>query len=97
MIDYDKLLSKTECMTLLCTKTYNYWSFVKFCFNIPLVLTSSAMCIINSISQDANGMKIPNIVVNAVSVLIISLSNSVKPSEKFELFKKLSQQFMIIS
>ena len=97
MIDYEKILAKTECMTLLCTKTYNYWSFVKFCFNIPLVLTSSAMCIINSISQDANGMKIPNIVVNAVSVLIISLSNSVKPAEKFELFKKLSQQFMIIS
>ena len=97
MIDYNKLLDKTECMTLLCTKTYNYWSLIKFCFNIPLVLTSSAMCIINSISQDANSMKIPNIVVNACSVLIMSLSNSIKSSEKFELFKKLSQQFMIIS
>jgi hypothetical protein len=55
------------------------------------------MCIINSINQDANSMKIPNIVVNACSVLIMSLSNSIKSSEKFELFKKLSQQFMIIS
>jgi len=42
-------------------------------------------------------MKIPNIVVNAISVLIMSLNNSVKASEKFESFKRLSQQFMILS
>ena len=70
---------------------------VKFCFNIPLVLTSSAMCIINSISEKASDVKIPNIVVNALSVLIMSLNNSVKASEKFESFKRLSQQFMILS
>jgi len=92
-----KLLDKTECMCLLCTKACTYWSFIKFCFNIPLVLTSSAMCIINSISTDANHIKIPNIVVNAMSVLIISLNNTVRASEKYETFKKLSQQFMIIS
>jgi hypothetical protein len=55
------------------------------------------MCIINSISEDANRMKIPNIVVNAISVLIMSLNNSVKASEKFESFKRLSHQFMILS
>lgn len=97
MINKDKLLDKAEAMTLLCTRASSYWSMVKFVFNIPLVLTSSAMCIINSISEDANEIKIPNIVVNACSVLIMSLLNSIKPSEKFELFKKLSQQFMLIS
>lgn len=97
MIQKNKLLDKCEAMTLLCTNASSYWSFVKFCFNIPLVLTSSTMCIINSISEDANTIKIPNIVVNAVSVLIMSLNNSIKPAEKFELFKKLSQQFMILS
>ena len=91
-----KLLDKCEAMTLLCTKAASYWSCIKFCFNIPLVITSSAMCIINSISQDANAIKIPNIVVNAVSVLLMSLTNSIKASEKFELFKKLSQQFMVL-
>jgi hypothetical protein len=93
----NKLLDKCEAMTLLCTNASSYWSFVKFCFNIPLVLTSSTMCIINSISEDANAVKVPNIVVNAVSVLIMSLNNSIKPAEKFEIFKKLSQQFMILS
>lgn len=97
MISIEKLLDKCECMTLLCTRTATYWSYVKMAFNIPLVFTSSAMCIINSISTDASVVKIPNIVVNAVSVLIMSLSNSIKASEKFEIFKKLSQQFLLLS
>jgi len=97
MMNKNRLLDKCEAMTLLCTNASSYWSFIKFCFAIPLVLTSSTMCIINSISEDANAVKIPNIVVNAVSVLIMSLNNSVKPAEKFEIFKKLSQQFMILS
>ena len=96
MINKNKLLDKCEAMTLLCTKAATHWSFIKFCFNIPLVITSSSMCIINSISEDANSMKIPNIVVNALSVLM-SLNNSIKSAEKFETFKKLSQQFMILS
>ena len=92
-----KLLDKSEALTLLCTKTSGYWSFIKFCFNIPLVFTSSAMCIINSISTDANEVKIPNIIVNAISVLIMSLANNLRASEKFENFKKLSQQFTLLS
>lgn len=97
MISKNKLLDKCEAMTLLCTNASTHWSFIKFCFNIPLVLTSSTMCIINSISEDSNAIKIPNIIVNAVSVLIMSLNNSIKAGEKFEIFKKLSQQFMILS
>jgi len=97
MLNLNKILDKSECLTLLCTRATTHWSLVKFCFQIPLVLTSSAMCIINSISQNANDIKIYNIVVNAISVLIISLNNSVKASEKYELFKKLSQSFIILS
>jgi len=87
-----KLLDKCEALTLLCTRASARWSYIKFCFNIPLVFTSSAMCII-----DANEVKIPNIVVNAISVLIMSMLNNIKAAEKFENFKKLSQQFMLLS
>ena len=93
----EKLLSKTEALVLLCSKGSGYWSMIKFAFNIPLVLTSSAMCIINSISEDANEVKIPNIVVNAISVLIISLNNSIKASEKCDLFRRLGQQFLLLA
>ena len=94
MHNIEKLLDKCESMTLLCTKASSHWSFVKFCFAIPLVLTSSTMCIINSISEDANAVKIPNIVVNAVSVLIVSLNNNIKAGEKCDTYRKLSQQFL---
>ena len=97
MIDKHKLLDKCECLTLLTTKAYTYWSLIKFLLNLPLVFTSSAMCIINSISTDSEKMKIPNIVVNACSVLLCSLLSSIKPAEKFEQFKKLSQQFLTLS
>lgn len=93
----EKLLSKTEALVLLTNKANGYWSMVKFAFNIPLVLTSSAMCIINSISEDANEVKIPNIVVNAISVLIISLNNSLKANEKCDLFKRLGQQLLLLT
>jgi hypothetical protein len=63
MYNTDKMLDKCEAMTLLCSKSSSYWNLIKVCFNIPLVLTSSSMCIINSISVDANDVKIPNIVV----------------------------------
>jgi len=93
----ERLLSKTEALVLLCSKASGYWSMIKFAFNIPLVLTSSAMCIINSISEDANEVKIPNIVVNAISVLIMSLNNSIKASEKCDLFRRLGQQFLLLA
>jgi hypothetical protein len=93
----EKLLSKSEALVLLCSKASGYWSFVKFCFAIPLVLTSSAMCIINSISEDANEVKIPNIVVNAASVLIMSLNNSIKASEKCDVFRRIGQQLLLLT
>jgi hypothetical protein len=93
----EKLLSKSEGLVLLCSKASGYWSMIKFAFNIPLVLTSSAMCIINSISEDANEVKVPNIVVNVISVLIMSLNNSIKASEKCDLFRRSSQQFLLLA
>jgi len=52
------------------------------------------MCIINSISDDGNKVKIPNIVVNAISVLMMSIINNIKAGEKYDNFKRLSQMFL---
>ena len=52
------------------------------------------MCIINSISTDGNQVKIPNIVVNAISVLMMSIINNIKAGEKYDNFKRLSQLFL---
>jgi hypothetical protein len=55
------------------------------------------MCVINSISDDAEAVKIPNICVNAVSVLIMSLNNSIKASEKCDLFRRIGQQLLLLT
>ena len=93
----EKLLSKSEALVLLCSKAGGYWAFVKFCFAIPLVLTSSAMCVINSISDNAEDVKVPNICVNAVSVLIMSLNNSIKASEKTDLFRRIGKKLLLLT
>ena len=93
----EKLLSKTEALVLLTSKASGYWSMVKFCFAIPLVLTSSAMTLINSITTDGNDVKIANIVVNSISVLIVSLNNSIGASNKCDIFKRLSQQLILLA
>ena len=93
----DKLLSRSEALVLLCSKASGYWALIKFCFAIPLVITSSAMCVINSISDNAEDVKIPNICVNAVSVLIMSLNNSIKASEKCDLFRRIGQQLLLLT
>ena len=42
-------------------------------------------------------MRIPNVVVNGCSVLIMSLQNNLKVPEKVELFKSLSNQYLILA
>lgn len=93
----EKLLSKSEALVLLCSKAGGYWSLIKFIFAIPLVLTNSALCILNSLSNNPEEMKVPNIIINGVSVLIVSLNNSVKPSEKCDLFKRIGQQLLLLT
>ena len=57
MFDKNKLLDKCEAMCMLTSKASSHWNIIKIWFQIPLVITSSAMCIINSISEDANAVK----------------------------------------
>ena len=51
----EKLLSKTECMVLLCSKASSYWSMVKFAFNIPLVIRKTHV-IIKMFSKHLSGV-----------------------------------------
>ena len=93
-----KLLDKCEAMSLLSTKASSHWSFIKFVLGMPLILTSSIMCILNSFEREGeSNMRIPNVIVNGCSVLIMSLQNNLKVSEKVELFKNLSNQYLILA
>ena len=88
------LKEKCEVMSILCQKGTNYWNIIKYSFQIPLILISSVMCILNSLDNEETNMKTPNIIINSVNVLLLWLQNSLKISEKVELFKNLSNNFL---
>jgi len=89
------LISKSESLSLLCNKTAGHWSLIKFVLSIPLILTSSVMCVMNNFESENNQtMRLANIVVNAVSVLVLSVQNNLKASEKVGLFKSLAISYI---
>ena len=92
----NRIKNKSEALSLTCNLASIYWNRFKMVFQIPLILTSSVMALLNSITDDGNDVKLANIVVNSVSVLIISLSNSFKCAEKSDNFKKVSQGFLLL-
>jgi len=89
------LISKAEALSLLCNKSAGHWSSIKFLLSIPLIVTSSVMCVMNSFESENNQtIRLANIVVNAVSVLVLSVQNNLKASEKVELFKSLAISYV---
>ena len=90
-----EIIDKAEAMSLLCTKSSGHWSLIKTIFSIPLIITSSVMCILNSFEKDGeSNMKIPNVCVNGVSVFLLALQNNLRTNEKTENFKNLSNSFL---
>jgi len=80
-----RLLDKCEAMSLLSSKRSSHWSFIKLLFQIPLIMTSSIMYVLNSFEREGeNKMRIPNVVVNGCSALILFLQNNLKVAEKVE-------------
>lgn len=100
MDDSEKLLKiskKCEVMSLISALSANYWNIIKISFEIPLLLINSILCILNAINLHPNSMRIFNIVVNGISVLLLSIQSKFKVPEKVELFKNLSNQFMLLN
>ena len=85
---------KTYIYQILTTKTNEYYSQIKQIINIPLIISSSLMTILNSGSFDPETMKVPNIVINALTALLISLINNYKIVEKQQTFRNLSLKYM---
>lgn len=92
-----ELIDKAEACSLICHRATGYWSLTRFAFQIPLILTSSVMCILNSFENDGNIMRIPNIIVNGISALLISTQSNIQVNEKCELFKSLSNNFLLLA
>ena len=85
---------KSYVMNVLLTKSYERYAFIKQITNIPLILSSSAMAIVNSSSFSGEEVKLPNIIINSLTALTISLIGNFQINQKEMLFQNLSSKFL---
>ena len=74
---------------VLCNRSFEFFSFIRSITNIPLILISSVMAIMNSSTFDAESMKLYNIIINSLTALLLGLISNFKLAEKDSDFKKL--------
>ena len=81
---------KAYITSILCSRSAEHFSFLRSIVNIPLILSSSVMGIMNSMDEGTNNnMKICNIVLNAWTSLILSLVGNFKVPEQATNFAQI--------
>ena len=84
---------KAYVMQLLCEQSYNHYSFIKNLINLPLILINSTMTVLNSIIDNSNDLKIPNILLNSTTGLIIAFTTNFKVYERINSFHQLQSKY----
>ena len=81
---------KSYITSILCQQSEEHFSFLKSMVNIPLILTSSVMTILNSLNEtESKDLKYCNIVLNASTAMILSLIGNFKLTEQSTNFKQI--------
>ena len=83
---------KSLITSILAKRSFDYFSTIKTFVNLPLVLSSSSLAILNSANLNAEQMKIPNIIINGITGLTLAMIGNFKISEKAELYKNISNK-----
>jgi hypothetical protein len=84
---------KSYICSILCQQTSDWYNFLKTITNIPLILISTSLSIINSLNIEDMDLRVPNIVINALFALILSLINNFSISEKQANFRSLHLKY----
>ena len=84
---------KIHVYNVLTSQASDYYGTLKMFVNIPIIISSSAMSIINS-SFAPEDMQIPNICINACTALLIGLINNFKIVETASNFRNVSLKFV---
>lgn len=81
--------------SVLLTRTFSYYSRLKTLLKIPIILTSSAMSIVNSNlgGENDRALKIVNITFNLLTAIILSMSSTFKIEEKVHCFQSAERKF----
>ena len=87
---------------ILCQQACDYYGKIKILISIPLIILSSVMTILNSSELNSSvddkgemkkGIQILNIILNAFTIILLSLSTTLKISEKQSNFRTLSVKY----
>ena len=91
--DHIKLLEsyrdKAYITSILCSQSQEHFSFLRSMVNLPIILSSSVMTVLNSMSDNSNEMKYANIVLNTWTSLILSIIGNFKLTEEATNFKQI--------
>ena len=81
---------KAYITSILCSQSTEHFSFLRSIVNIPLILSSSVMTVLNSMDEGSNNnMKYANIILNAWTSLILSLVGNFKLPENTTNFAQI--------
>ena len=81
---------KSYITSILCSQSAEHFSFLRSIINIPIILSSSVMTVMNSMDEGTNNnMKYANIVLNAYTSLILSLVANFKLPEQATNFSQI--------
>lgn len=79
----NEIKDKSLVLSVLCSKSCTLFSRIRMFINIPLILSSGAMTILNSMNDtDTDSIKYANIVINSCTVTILSLVSNFKLAER---------------
>jgi hypothetical protein len=88
-----KYRDKSYICAILCQESNEWYGFLKTITNIPLIIISTGLTVLNSIDVGDDKMKLVNIVFNATFALTLALINNFKISEKQANFKSLNLKY----
>lgn len=88
---------KTFIISILAEESCNFYSFIKSIISFPLIISSGIMTVMNSSELEPSVLKPVNIILNALTTLLISFISNYKIAEKCEVFKQMSNKMNKLS
>ena len=79
-------------VSILSKRSYEFFSTIKSLVNIPLILSSTTLAILNSAPITTEQMKLPNIIINSITGLTLAMISNFKINEKTTVFQNISKK-----
>lgn len=75
--------------SLVCGECCDFYSMIRSIINIPLIIGSSVLTILNSSEINKEDLKISNIIINASTAIMLSMTSNFKLTERISNFKQV--------